>query len=84
MELVLCMMIMGLTNIACFMIGASVRQKVDKGEEVKLPSVNPMEAIRAHQDRKEAEIEKNRIDTIMRNIDSYNGTPDGQEEVPWR
>ena len=84
MELVLCMIILGLTNIACFMIGASVRQKVDKGEEVKLPAFNPMEAVRAHQERKEVEMEKNRIDTILRNIDSYDGTPDGQEEVPWR
>lgn len=82
MELVLCMMILGLTNIACFVIGVNVRQKVDKGEEVKLPNVNPMDAVRVHQERKEAEIEKNRIDAILRNIDAYDGTEMGQEDVP--
>ena len=80
----LLLMIMGLTNIACFMIGVNVRQKVDKGEEVKLPTVNPMEIAREHQAKKEAEFEKNRIDAIMRNIDNYDGTSRGQEEVPGR
>jgi hypothetical protein len=78
----LLLLVMGLTNIACFMIGVNVRQKVDKGEEVKLPTVNPMEAVRAHQERKEAEKEKNRVETILRNIDAYDGTSRGQEEVP--
>ena len=82
MREVLLLMVMGLTNIACFIIGASVRQRVDKGEEVKLPTVNPMEAVRAHQERQEAEKEKNRIDIILRNIDNYDGTSASQEDVP--
>ena len=78
----LLLLVMGIMNIACFIIGVNVRQKVDKGEEVKLPSVNPMDAVRAHQEWKEAEIEKSRIDTIRRNIDVYDGTSTGQEDVP--
>ena len=78
----LLLLVMGLTNIACFIIGVNVRQKVDKGEEVKLPTVNPMEAVRAHQERKEAEKEKSRVDAILRNIYAYDGTSRGQEEVP--
>jgi hypothetical protein len=78
----LLLLVMGLTNIACFIIGVNVRQKVDKGEEVKLPTVNPMEAVRAHQERKKAEKEKNRVDAILRNVDVYDGTSRGQEEVP--
>ena len=78
----LLLLVMGLTNIACFIIGVNVRQKVDKGEEVKLPTVNPMEAVRTHQERKEAEKEKNRVDAILRNIDVYDGTSRGQEDVP--
>lgn len=70
-----------LSNMMCFIVGARVGQKVVKGEEVQMPTVNPMEAYREHQARKEAEVEKNRIDTILRNIDNYNGTPDRQEEV---
>lgn len=78
---VLLMAVMAASNIICFLIGARVGQKVTKGEEVKLPSVNPMEAYREHQARKEAEIEQNRMDTILRNIDRYDGTPYGQEAV---
>jgi hypothetical protein len=77
---VLLLLVMGVMNIACFMIGVNVRQKVDKGEEVRLPS--PMDAVRAQQERKEAEIEKSRMDAILRNIDNYDGTASGQEDVP--
>jgi hypothetical protein len=81
---VLLLMVMGLTNIACFMIGVSVRQKVDNGEEVKLPTINPVEIQREKQAKHEAEMEKNRIDTILRNIDNYDGTSYRQEDVPGR
>ena len=73
---------MGMTNIFCFMIGAKVGQKVVKGEEVKLPTLDPMKAYREHQERKEAQAEQDRIDVIMKNIDSYDGTGNGQKDVP--
>lgn len=79
---VLLLAIMSLSNILCFLIGARVGQKVNKGEEVKLPTVNPVELYREQQARKEAEYKQSQFDTIMRNIDNYNGTPDGQEDVP--
>ena len=78
---VLLLAVMAASNILCFLIGAKVGQKVVKGEEVQLPTINPMEAYREHQERKEAQREKDKIDTILRNIDNYDGTPNGQEEV---
>jgi hypothetical protein len=78
---VLLMAVMAASNILCFLIGAKVGQKVVKGEEVQLPTINPMEAYREHQERKEAERVKDKVDTILRNIDNYDGTPNGQEEV---
>ena len=78
---VLLMAVMAASNILCFLIGARVGQKVIKGEEVQIPTINPMEAVREHQERKEAQMEKERIDKILRNIDNYDGTPYGQEEV---
>lgn len=76
----LLLLVMGMTNIFCFMVGAKVGQKVTKGEEVKLP--NPMEAIKTHEAKKEAEYQQSRFDTIMRNIDNFDGSSHGQEEVP--
>jgi hypothetical protein len=66
------------------MIGAKVGQKVSKGEEVQLPSVNPMDAYRKHQAKKEAEQEQEMIDTILRNVECYDGTGNGQKDVPGR
>ena len=65
----------------CFLIGAKVGQKVSKGEAVELPSVNPIKAYKEHKEFKSAEAERNKIDTIMQNIDSYNGTSVGQKDV---
>ena len=78
----LALLVMGAANIACFMIGAKVGQTVSKGEEIKLPTVNPMEAIREHQAKQEAQKEQDRLETIMRNIEGYDGSARGQEEVP--
>lgn len=74
--------VIGLLNIVCFYLGAKVGQKVVKGETIELPSVNPIELVREHREKKEAEIEQNRIDTILRNIEAFDGTSKGQEDVP--
>lgn len=68
-------------NIACFLIGAKVGQMVVKDEpiEVKLP--DPLKAIRENEERKEAKREQDKLETIMRNIDNYDGTGNGQEDV---
>lgn len=81
MDIVWLLAIAGLTNIACFVIGAKVGQTVVKGETIETPTVNPVKAYREHQAQKEADIERNRYDTILRNIDNYDGTSYGQEEV---
>jgi hypothetical protein len=79
---VLLLLVMGVTNILCFMIGAKVGQKVVKGEEVELPTLDPLKSYREHQDRKEAQQVQKAVDVIMQNIEAYNGTADGQQEVP--
>lgn len=79
---VLLMAVMAAANIVCFLIGAKVGQAVSKGEKVETPAVNPLKAYREHQERKEADKAQERINTILRNIDSYNGTESGQEDLP--
>ena len=73
---------MGFVCAACFLIGAKVGQTVAKGEPVEVPNLNPVKAVEEHRAKKEAEMVKNKYDTIMRNIDAYDGTPYGQEDVP--
>jgi len=75
----------GALCIACFTIGAKVGQAVSKGEEVKTPAFfNPMNAYREHEAKREARAEQERIETIMQNIEKYDGTARGQEDVPGR
>lgn len=78
------LLVMGLTNIACFLIGARVGQQTARGEDVRLPAANPMDAAREHQAKKEARAEKNRIEMILGNIDNYDGTGNGQKDIPRR
>lgn len=73
---------MGFVCMACFLMGAKVGQTVAKGEKVELPS--PVKAVQEHRERKEAQMEQSRLETIMRNIENYDGTPYGQKEVPGR
>lgn len=79
---ILLVITVGVMCIASFVIGAKVGQAVAKGEKVDVSLPNPMEAIRQAQDRREAEREQDRLDVIMRNIETYDGTGNGQQDVP--
>ena len=81
METLILLILSGLLNISCFVIGASVGQKIKEGEKVEIPTLNPFEAYRKHEARKEAEAEQDKFDTIMKNIECYDGTGKGQEDV---
>lgn len=80
----LLLIIMGAVNIFCFMVGAKVGQQVAKGESVEMPSLSPLEAVRKHEAKKEAQHQQDRLDTIMENLETYDGTSYGQKEVPRR
>ena len=78
---ILLVITVGALCIGCFLIGAKVGQTVSKGESIELPSVNPFDAYRKNEARKMAQEERDRINTILRNVDNYDGTGRGQEEV---
>ena len=79
---ILLILAVGALNIVCFFIGAKVGQTVAKGERIETPTVNPMKIVREHKVKKEAEMAQDRTNIIMRNIDRYDGTGRGQEDVP--
>ena len=83
MEIVLVVAV-GVMCILCFLVGAKVGQTVSKGEEIKLPTVNPIEAYREHEAKRAAQEEQEKIDVILRNIENYDGTARRQEDVPGR
>ena len=72
----------GTLCMVCFYYGVKVGQTVSKGETVEAPIINPIEKIREKQAKQLTEMEQSRIDAIMRNIERYDGTGAGQEDVP--
>ena len=54
-----------------------------KDEEIKLPSVSPVEAVKEHINKREARVEQDKIDKIMQNIERYDGSSNGQIDVGW-
>lgn len=72
----------GAMCVACFLLGAKVTQAASKGEKIEVPNLNPIKAVREHQERREAKKEQDKYDTILQNIESYNGTEYGQKDVP--
>lgn len=81
METVLLVLLMGAMNLLAFIVGARTAQKADRGEEIKLPSINPMEAYKEHREKAEANKEQERLNTIMENINNYDGTGMGQKDI---
>lgn len=79
---ILTILVTGTLCIVCFFVGAKVGQKVVNGEPIELPTLNPMDAIRDREEKKEAKKEQEKIEAIMRNIERYNGSSIGQEDIP--
>ena len=85
METILLVLVIGILCIVCFFVGARVGQKVVRGEEIKAPDIsklNPMNIKKEREQKYEAEKEKNKLETILKNIERYDGTDVGQEDVP--
>ena len=81
MELIIAAAIGAFCGVCSFLIGVKIGQKLSKGESIEIPSVNPLEAHRKREAKKEAEAEQERIAVIMGNIERYDGTGNNQEDV---
>jgi hypothetical protein len=79
---ILLILTVGALCIACFFIGAKVGQTVAKGKEIELPSIDPIKALKEREARKEAEAKQDTVNTILENIERYDGTARGQKDVP--
>ena len=73
--------IVSLSNIICFVVGAKVGQTIVKGEMVATPNFNPLKAYQEKQINKAVKLEEEKKNKILRNIERYDGTSKGQEDV---
>lgn len=79
---ILLVLVVGALCIACFFVGAKVGQQTSKGEPLEVPVPNPLKAWQEHREKKEAEKEQEKLETILQNIEAYDGTGAGQKDVP--
>ena len=79
MESLLVVLFICLSNVACLVIGAKIGQKAYRGEEIRLP--NPVEKAKAFKESQEYKKEQEALDTMMYNIDVYDGTSLGQKDI---
>lgn len=76
-----------LSNIVCFVVGAKVGQKVNQtetivpihGEKVKI--INPVEKVKSFKESQEYKKEREAVETMLYNIDFYDGTGLGQRDI---
>lgn len=73
METIILIVSIGILNILCFFVGAKVGQKVVNKEELKLPSLNPMQAVRSYEEKKEEEQKEKDYKDNLEAINNYNG-----------
>ena len=69
----------GFVCMACFLMGV----RVGKKDEPVIP-VAPSTKKPDKTAQKEAEMERHRLEVILNNIENYDGTAKGQEDVPGR
>lgn len=70
----------GMMLLFAFLVGAKTAQKVDKGEEIQLPSINPMEIYRKREEQRENDEKQKEHETNMYNINNYTGDATGQKD----
>lgn len=81
-ETMMQMLLFGIFNIISFFLGAKIGQKVVKGEEIKIPVINPVSTVKEFNKQKEEEYISEKFRVIAENIDNYDGSGLGQKDIP--
>ena len=68
--------------MASYTLGLRNGQRLARKQEVKMPEVNPVKVVKEIKENKELEKEQDVLETILNNIDIYDGTEAGQKEIP--
>jgi hypothetical protein len=68
-----------LLNVISFYLGAKIGQMTSKGEDLTIPT--PAKAIDNFIERKEYKKQQEELNTMMDNIDRYDGSANGQKDV---
>ena len=81
MERIALLFLFGVFIILAYTLGLKNGQKLKNNEEIKMPEINPIKIVRNEIDAFEQRKKQDVYDTIMANIDNYDGTGLGQKDI---
>lgn len=74
------MLAVGFMNLLFFYFGMKINS--DKKLDITMPVLNPVHKYKEYKEKEEWKKEQERLDTIMQNINCYDGTSIGQKDLP--
>lgn len=82
METIALFFLFGVFIILAYTLGLKNGQKLKNNEEIKIPEINPVKIVRNEIETFEQKKKQDAYDTMMANIDNYDGTGLGQKDIP--
>ena len=82
METISLLFLFGIFIILSYTLGLKNGQKLKNNEEIKIPEINPVKIVRNEIETFEQKKKQDAYDTMMANIDNYDGTGLGQKDIP--
>ena len=67
--------------IIAYTLGLKNGQRLKNNEEIKMPEINPIKIVRNEMESFEEKKKQNAFETMMSNIDNYDGTGLGQKDI---
>lgn len=77
----LLLFLFGIFIITAYTLGLKNGQKLKNNEEIKIPEINPVKIVRNEIESFEEKKKQDAFETMMFNIDNYDGTGLGQKDI---
>lgn len=81
MDLMLLAVFISLSNLICLIVGVKVGQKAHRGEDIAIKIPNPVQKIQSMKEAREHNRDREAVETMLYNIDVYDGTGMGQKDI---
>ena len=65
-----------------YSLGLKNGQRISKNKEVIMPNINPVKVVTEEIEKHEEKKKQQAYEIMMSNIDNYDGTGLGQQEIP--
>ena len=81
MDVMLLAVFISLSNLICLIAGVKVGQKAHRGEDITVKIPNPVQKVQSMKDSQEYKRDREAVETMLYNIDVYDGTGMGQKDI---